>query len=102
MYQDVTMFSTGSCNLSLPSTMVKGHTVCASFSGNAPVKVTVGLGRLFQVELLDLDGREGLSGNEFLHVPVQATTIGQMHLKPIEPSLPLLDAWLRAEAVFQK
>ena len=74
----------------------------ASFAGISPVEVAVRLGRPLQVELLDIDGREGPGGDQFPHVPVQVAAIGEPHLQPVEPALPFLDARLRAEAMFQE
>ena len=74
----------------------------ASFDGNAPVDVAMRPGRSFQIEFLNLDGRERLGGDQYLHVPVQMTAIGEAHLQPVQAALPLLHARLRAEAVFEK
>ena len=74
----------------------------ASFDGHAPIEVAVRLGRPFQIEFLNLDGRERLGGDECLHVPIQMTASGKTNLQPVQAALPLLHARLRAEAVFEK
>src|SRR5206468_3707178 len=84
------------------TTVSQGDSPHASFAGNAPVEVAVRPGRPFEVELLDLDGREGPGGDQLLHVPVQAAAIGQAHHQPVQPALPLLYAQLRAEAMLQE
>jgi hypothetical protein len=42
------------------------------------------------------------AGDQRLDVPVQATAIGESHLQAVQAALPLLDARLRAEAVFEE
>src|SRR5262249_37758153 len=92
------------CRFQKATAALKAHRAGgpASFGRHAPVQVAVRLGRALQVELLDLDRGEGLSGDQGLHVPVQVTAVGEAHLQPVQAALPLLDARLRAEAVFEE
>jgi hypothetical protein len=54
-----------------------------SLGRHPSIHEAVGLGRAFQVELLDFNQGEELSGDEALDVPVQVTAIGQAHFEPV-------------------
>jgi hypothetical protein len=62
---------------------------------------TVRLGRLLEIELVNLHRRKWLDRDERPHVPVQMVPAGQLHVQPVDAALPLLDLQLRAEAMFQ-
>jgi hypothetical protein len=76
--------------------------LCASLGRDSTVKVTVRLGRPFEVELLHPDLREGLGGDQGLDVAIQMAAIGQVHFQPVQPSLPRLHARFRAEAMLEE
>lgn len=59
-------------------------------------------GHGLQVALFDGERSKRLRGDELPYVAIEAATVAQPHLQPIQAALPASDAGIGAEPVFEK